>query len=84
MQEMKASALQTQFDVLMEDWLKRRGECREDSYGRMEWAAQAGIHDGTRPQAPVTRAEVTDMLRRSLEYFFSRMLLEAERESFGS
>lgn len=65
---------QKEFDSMMDDWLRRRENTAPSRTEEADWAVRAGITDGTRPQALVTREETAVMLHRALEYFFRQLI----------
>lgn len=60
---------QKQFDEMMERWLKQREQASESESLELEWALRAGITDGSRPRAYVTREESILMLTAALRYW---------------
>ena len=64
---------QYEFDAMLENWLNRQTKKQGDP-ALNGWAADAGLTDGTAGQAFVTRDEAVRMLRRSMEYFFNRII----------
>ena len=60
---------QKQFDKMMENWLKRREQGDGSKSADLEWAVSAGLTDGSRPRAYVTREECVIMLSAALRYW---------------
>ena len=69
---------QRQFDAMMENWLKRQQEGREQK-AALEWARRVGITDGTGSHAVATRGEIAGMIYRALDYFFKRIIEVLEK-----
>ena len=63
-----------EFDQMMECWLRRQGAKKTNGIEGTDWAIRAGITDGTRPLAFVTREEATQMIYLALEYFFGQIV----------
>lgn len=61
---------QRDFDAMMNDWLERQGQKSSGQSREEDWAVAAGITDGLKPQAYVTRREAAVMIWRALDYFF--------------
>lgn len=72
---------QKQFDEMMENWLKRRERAAGSKNAELEWAVSAGLTDGSRPRAYVTREESALMLTAALRYWTSCVfrILNGER-----
>ena len=73
---------QKQFDEMMENWLKRREQVAGSKNADLEWAVSAGITDGSRPRAYVTREECVLMLTAALRYWIGCVfrILKGEME----
>ena len=73
---------QKQFDEMMENWLKRREQIAGSKNTDLEWAVRAGITDGSRPRAYITREESVLMLTAALRYWTSCVfrILKGEME----
>ena len=59
---------QEQFDAMLENWLKRRGEMPAAEWAvlRLTEAVKRGVTDGTRPQSFATRQEVALMVSAAI------------------
>jgi len=62
---------QKRFDEMMENWLERRERAAGSENADLEWAVSAGLTDGSRPRAYVTREESILMLTAALRYWTS-------------
>ncbi len=73
---------QKQFDEMMEGWLKRREAAAGDVHADFEWAVNAGITDGSRPESYATRKETALMIAAALRYWTRCVLrlLKAEAD----
>lgn len=65
---------QTEFDTMMENWLKNRKNAAGHAEEAMNWAIGAGVTEGAEPQMFVTREETAVMLHRALNHFFEQMI----------
>lgn len=63
-----------EFDRMMECWLRRQETKKGSGREGADWAIKAGITDGTRPLAFVTREEAVQMIYRALDYFFQQII----------